>query len=850
MAHPKLSPKKARKKEDSYLKKHFKSLTLLGVASFFFLAGIFLLWASFIKLPDFNNFNERKVVESTKIYDRTGEILLYDVHEDVKRTIIPFDQISQNIKNATVAVEDSNFYGHYGIEPRSIVRAILANIFGGGYVQGGSTITQQVVKNTLLTSEKKITRKLKEFILSFKLEQAFTKDEILSLYLNEAPYGGNIYGVGEASRVFFGKKPSELSIAESAYLAALPQAPTRLSPYGNNVEKLELRKNFVLSRMQILGLINDDQYKVAVAEKVVFIPRESRGIKAPHFVMWVKEYLALKYGERAVEESGYKVTTTLDYSLQQKADEVVLRFGADNEKNFDAKNMGLVAINPKNGQVLTMVGSRDYFDIKNGGNFNVTLAPNRQPGSTFKPFVYATAFMKGYAPETVLFDLKTNFSTNCDWQGTPLSPGIKPEDCYMPENYDGKYRGPISMREALAQSLNVPAVKTLYLAGLKDSIVVARSMGITSLTDPSRYGLTLVLGGGEVSLLELTGGYSVFANDGVLNPTTPILRIEDKNGNVLEEFEDKSTEVIPSEVARTISSILSDNKARTPAFGANSALYFPNTDVAAKTGTTNDYRDVWTVGYTPNIAVGMWAGNNNNAPMHKNVAGMIIAPIWRAFMDEAVKLTPSEDFIDPEPQDLTSLPAPIQGIWQGGEKYVTDIASGKLATENTPREMKSVVVVPEVHTILHWVNKNNPKGPPLNNPYNDPQYTLWEKPVRVWEAVKGLPEGDRSRIPTEYDTSRGVGSLPSLILSGTDLSIPRTSNENILISVLSTGKYPLTKVELFINGQFVENRTSEPFSFNITPENIENIKTENNISIIGYDSILNKATVTTKLIIE
>lgn len=849
MAHLKLSSKK-RREDALFFNIHVKSVVFLSLAGFFFVTGAFLLWASFIQLPDFNNFNDRKVVESTKIYDRTGEILLYDVHEDVKRTIIPFDQISPNLKSATIAVEDANFYNHFGIEPKSIVRAILANIFGGGYVQGGSTITQQVVKNTLLTSEKNITRKLKEFILSFKLEQKYSKDEILALYLNEVPYGGNIYGVGEASRVFFGKKPSELGVVESAYIAALPQAPTRLSPYGNNVEKLEQRKNFVLSRMKTLGFITDDQYKAALMEKVSFLPRESRGIKAPHFVMWVKEYLAEKYGERAVDESGYKVITTLDYNLQQKAEDVVLRFGADNEKKFDAKNMGLVAINPKNGQVLTMVGSRDYFDIKNNGNFNVTLAPNRQPGSTFKPFVYATAFMKGFTPETSLFDLQTNFSTNCDSKGVPLYPGIKPEDCYVPENYDGKYRGPVSMREALAQSLNVPAVKTLYLAGLKDSIATARSMGITSLTDPARYGLTLVLGGGEVSLLELTGGYGVFANDGVLNPTTPILLIEDKNGNIVEEFGDKSMEVIPSEVARKISSILSDNKARTPAFGSNSALYFPNADVAAKTGTTNDYRDVWTVGYTPNIAVGMWAGNNDNSPMHKNVAGMIIAPVWRAFMDETLKLTPSERFIAPETQDLTVLPAPLAGIWRGGEKYIIDTASGKLATENTPIEMKGILVVPEVHTILYWVNKNDPTGQRLNNPYNDPQYALWEAPVRAWVASQGISEGSRSNIPTEYDTSRGKDSLPSLILSGTDLSVPHAKNENILISVVNAGRYPLKKVELFINGQFIESRLDESFNFSIIPENIENIVADNEIILIGYDSILNKTKVSTKLTIE
>ncbi len=843
------SPVSRKKKKGSFLK-YFKSVLFFVLGGSFFVAGILIVWASFIKLPDFAGFSDRKIVESTKIYDRTGKILLYDVHEDVKRTLVPFDAISTNIKNATVAVEDANFYSHYGIRPKSIIRAFLANIAGGGFKQGGSTITQQVVKKTLLTDEKKITRKVKEVILSFRLEASFSKDEILALYLNEVPYGGNVYGIGEASKLFFGKDAYDLSLAESAYLAALPNAPTRLSPYGNNRDKLEARKEFVLKRMLELNFITDNDYTSARAEEVEFLSRGSRGIKAPHFVIWVKEYLVEKYGERAVEENGYKVITTLDYELQKKADETVDKFGPITEKNFGAKNMGLIAIDPKNGHVLAMVGSRDYFDVKNEGNFNVTLAPNRQPGSTFKPFVYATAFAKGYVPETALFDLLTNFSTNCDAYGTPLSPNIKPDDCYMPENYDGKYRGPVSMREALAQSLNVPAVKTLYLAGLKDSVSTARRMGITSLTDPARYGLTLVLGGGEVSLIELTGAYGVFANDGVRNSTTPILRIEDKKGQIIEEIKESPEEIIQSEVARKISSILSDNKARTPAFGANSALYFKNRDVAVKTGTTNNYVDVWTVGYTPNLAVGMWAGNNNNSPMKKNVAGMIISPIWRAFMDEALKLIPSERFIAPYSEDLTVLPAPIAGIWQGGEKYIIDKASGNLATENTPREMKKIVVVPSVHTILHWINKNNPLGTPSLNPYDDPQYSLWEIPVRAWVVGQNISEDSRGDIPTEYDTSRTEDSIPTLVVSGVNFSQPQNNAERIILSITSTGKYPLRKVEFFINEQFVEHSTQSPFSFSFTPEDIENITTENNITIIGYDSILNKGTYTAKLFIN
>jgi penicillin-binding protein 1C len=835
----------SRRKKHGFFRRHISSFALLGMAGFFLITGTLLLLVSFIKLPDFSSFQERKVVESTKIYDRTGKILLYDVHQNVKRTLVPFEEISPLVKSAAVAIEDSEFYSHPGISVRGIARAILY----GGTRGGGSTITQQVIKKTLLTDEKLITRKIKEVILSLKLEQAFTKDEILALYLNEIPYGGSIYGIGEATTAFFGISPKELTLAQSAYLAAIPNAPTRLSPYGNNRNLLDERKNLVLKRMYELGFITENDYISAREEKVTFLPKESRGIKAPHFVMWIQEYLAEKYGERAVEENGYHVITTLDYELQEKADAVIERFSADTEKNFNAKNLALVAVDPKNGQVLAMVGSRDYFDVKNEGNFNVTLA-HRQPGSTFKPFVYGTAFMKGYTPETTIFDLPTNFSTNCDAYGTPLSPKIKKEDCYMPENYDGHYRGPVSMREALAQSLNVPAVKTLYLAGLNDSITTAKRMGITSLTDPARYGLTLVLGGGEVSLLELTGAYGVFANDGTRNPTVSVLRIEDKQGNIIEEFKEAPEEVLSSDVARKITSILSDNKARTPAFSANSALYFPGKDVAVKTGTTNDYRDVWTIGYTPNIAVGMWAGNNDNSPMKKNVAGMIIAPIWHAFMEEAIKLTPSERFIAPETEDLTALPAPLAGVWQGGEKYVIDTASGKLATENTPVEMKKIVVVPSVHTILHWINKNNPRGARPTSPQNDPQYALWEIPVRAWVAKQNILEGDRSGIPTTYDTTHSSATTPILSVTGVDFSTPHTLTERIVFTVTSNGVYPLSRVDFFINGQIIEQNSRAPYSFSFTPEDIVGLLTENEITVVGYDSILNKGVYSAKLNIQ
>ncbi|PIQ35620.1 MAG: hypothetical protein COV32_03010 [Candidatus Yonathbacteria bacterium CG10_big_fil_rev_8_21_14_0_10_43_136] len=825
--------------------RHWKNVFLFSVGGFFIFIGSLILWASFMKLPDFGEFPERKVAQSTKIYDRTGEVLLYDVHQEVKRTVVHFEGISLWAKNASIAIEDREFYNHSGISVRGISRAILY----GGTRGGGSTITQQVVKKTLLTDEKLITRKFKEIILAFRLEQAFSKDEILALYLNEIPYGGSMYGIGEASMTFFGKKAIDLTLAQSAYLAAIPNAPTYYSPYGNHRDKLEERKNLVLRRMYEVGFITNEEYKTTLVEKVEFLPREPRGIRAPHFVEWVKEYLANKYGDLAVRENGYRVITTLNYELQQKAESVISSYGPDIEKNFEAKNMALVAVDPKNGQVLAMVGSRDYFDVKNEGNFNVALA-HRQPGSTFKPFVYATAFMKGYTPETTIFDLKTNFSTNCDAKGVPFSPLVKPEDCYMPENYDGKYRGPVSMRDALAQSLNIPAVKTLYLAGIKDSLTMARRMGIESLGGANLYGLTLVLGGGEVSLLDLTGSYGVFANDGMRNQTTQILRIEDKDGVVVEEFKQKSEQVVPSEIARSVTNILSNNAARTPEFGANSALYFPGKDVAVKTGTTNDYRDVWTVGYTPHISVGMWAGNNDNSPLHKNIAGFIITPVWHAFMEEAMKITPSERFVAQEKEDLTSLPAPLQGIWQGGEKYIIDQASGKLATSLTPIEARITLVVPNIHTILHWINKNSPRGIPPINPQNDSQYLLWEIPVREWVLRQGFVEGDRSFIPTEYDTSRTPDAIPVVSMSGVDYNKSYKIDENISFYVSVVSKYPVSSVEFYLNGELVDKKNISPFIFSFLPSSMSSIYMKNIIDIVVYDSVFNKGVFSTQLIIE
>ena len=682
---------------------------------------VLLVWISTLQIPDLAAFEERRVLQSTKIYDRTGEILLYDLHQDVRRTIVPFEEISRHIKNATIAIEDDNFYNHRGINVRAIIRAAIRNLergdlFGG---QGGSTITQQVIKNALLDQDKQITRKIKEAILAIKIEQQLTKDEILSYYLNESPYGGTIYGVEEAAQSFFGKSAADVNLVEAAYLAALPQAPTRLSPHGPNRHLLEQRKNRVLERMLINNFITEEEYQEALETEIEFLPQAVSGIRAPHFVMYVIEQLADLFGEEAIAERGYRIITTLDYELQAAGERIVSERAESNSERFNATNAGLVATDPRTGDILTMVGSRDYFSEDIDGNFNIALA-SRQPGSSIKPFIYASAFERGYLPNTIVFDVKTQFSPRCDpWDTSMISP------CYAPNNYNNQFVGPISMRNALAQSLNIPAVKTLYLAGINNSLKLAADMGLTTLNDPDRYGLTLVLGGGEVRLLDMTHAYGVFAHEGSRAASRSILRIEDARGNVIEETAVETERVLDRNVALMVSDILSDNVARTPLWGSNSLVHFPNQDVAVKTGSTNNLRDAWLVGYTPNLSVGAWVGNNDNRPMGGGLSGLIVTPMWREFMDIALPKRDTERF--PQPQiNLQGVKPILRG------NYVDVHLIQQQLTNQGTSTIDVNLLTSNIHNILHYVYRNDPNGPYPTNPANDPQYRNWEWSVQQW----------------------------------------------------------------------------------------------------------------------
>lgn len=676
-------------------------VVVLGVI--FVLLG-FLYYAR--QIPDPETIITRHVNESTKIYDRTGEVLLYDVFEKERRTIIPLEQIPGFTRDAVIAAEDAQFYHHRGFDVTGVFRALLKNIRDRSISQGGSTITQQLVKSSLLTKERTFSRKFREIILSLEIERRFSKDQILWMYLNQIPFGSSIYGIESAAQTYFKKHTPQLTLRESITLASMIKAPSYYSPFGLHGDELLQRTDQILDKMLEEKTISRSAYDTAKNEKLVF-SNGDKGILAPHFVIMVRERLLKKYGEERVENGGLRVITSLDWNLQQIAEEILKRYAERNEKLYKARNAGLIALDPRTGEVLAMIGSRDYFDIENEGNFNVTTA-FRQPGSAFKPIAYAVALEKGFPDTTVVFDAKIEFNPGC----SPDSSEEKDRfglDCYHPQNYDGQTRGPVSMRKALGNSLNIPSVQFLYLAGVQDVIKQAQKMGITSLDDPSRFGLSLVLGGAEVSLLELANAYAAFANDGIYTPYLSILKVSTQNGIELENNEPKPERVLSENTSGTINSILSDNSARAQIFGLKSPMYFSDFQVAAKTGTTQENRDAWILGYTPNFVAGIWVGNNDNAPMTKEGAGISAAgPMWHEFMLKGIEGRSIEFFKEPEPIFIDKI-----------------MLNGKIEDPTLG-----------IHTILRFVDKNDPLGGIPDDPFLDPQYKNWEWAVQNWLSQK------------------------------------------------------------------------------------------------------------------
>lgn len=746
-------------------------------------------------LPEPGALTNREVKESTKIYDRTGATLLYEIGE-VHRTRVRLADVSLVMRNATIATEDREFYAHRGISLRGILRS-LARARPGRRLQGGSTITQQLAKNVLLTPERTFARKLKEQLLAVAIEQRYTKDQILELYLNEISYGANAYGIEAAARTYFSTSAKDLTPAQAALLAALPKAPTYYSPYGSHTDELYARQRRILDVLGELQMLNNPEVEAAKQVRFQFTTRREP-IIAPHFVFYVRELIEREYGETLVEQGGLKVTTTLDLNMQRAAEDAVAQQAPKNLP-FGARNAAFVAINPKTGEVLAMVGSVDYFDTTNDGNVNVAIRP-RSPGSSFKPIVYAEAFRKGFTPDTVLADVPIDFAA----AGKP----------YTPKNFDLKYRGPVTIRHALAMSLNIPSVQALYLAGVHDAVALARRMGFTTLTDPDRYGLSLVLGGGEVRLLDEVSAYGVFATEGTRYPHWAVEKVEASDGRVL--F-DRTTQpvvgetVLEPQIARLVTSILSDNAARAPVFGANSPLQLGERPVAAKTGTAQEFRDGWTVGYTPSLVAGVWVGNNDNTPMKREPGVYTAAPIWNAFMRRVLQGTPIERFTPPE--KIETGKGPLDGkLPEMTVRYEPE--SGLAFPTSCGFEVGVPRRMIEFHSILQYVRRDDPRGEPPGDLSSEPQYTPWEAGVTTWREKDNAERPDDAthyvdRLPdSQCDPSLLEGRPNIEFRSPQDVRV-RKSPVKIAVDIRS----PTTviRVEFFAGDQKLATRSEAPW---------------------------------------
>jgi 1A family penicillin-binding protein len=598
----------------------------------------------FKDLPDVTQLTQRHQILTTRILDRNGK-LLYRIYKDENRTLIPLSRVPDYMKKATIAIEDKEFYKHRGISWRGIVRALRENTKAGGKSQGGSTITQQLVKNTLLTSEKTYKRKIREILLSFIVERTYTKDEILEMYFNEVPYGGSTYGIEEAAQRYFGKAATQLTLGESAFLAGLPAAPSVYSPFGTNPQLAFERQHEVLRRMVEDGYISQMQADAARNEQLHF-RKNAIDIKAPHFVMYVKNLLEKQYGEDVVNQGGLEVRTTLDLDTQNTAQDIVTK-EMETLERLRISNGAALITNPKTGEVIAMVGSKNYFDFENDGQVNVTMQP-RQPGSSIKPLTYAVGFEQGMSPSTTIAD-------------EPITFHIAGSAPYSPKNYDGKFHGTVTIREALGSSFNIPAVKTLATVGISNVIDKAEEMGVNSWHDRSRFGLSLTLGGGEVMMTELSQIYGTFATYGKTVTLNPILEVRNAHGDAiyqntcaLSNTDCPATQTLDPKVAYEITDILTDNNARTPAFGPRSVLYIPGQQVAVKTGTTNNLKDNWSVGYTTDRVVAVWVGNNDGTPMSYVASGITGAsPIWNKII--RTQLDDKNPHVFPAPEGMVKV---------------------------------------------------------------------------------------------------------------------------------------------------------------------------------------------------
>jgi len=762
------------------------------------LGGLFAFYAKDLPRPD-------KIVRkegfSTKIYDRNEE-LLYDIFSNQKRTPVDLDEVPEHLKNATIAIEDKNFYQHGGFDPLGYVRAVY-NIVVHHRLQGGSTLTQQLVKNALLTSQRTITRKLKEFILTIQIENRYSKDEILQMYFNEVPYGGTAYGVEAAAETYFDKKVADLDLVESAVLAGLPQRPTVYSPFSDDETAYVGRTTQVLRRMHEDGYITQEQETAAVDQlDEVKFAEQGVNFKAPHFVMYVKKQLEDRYGESLVENGGLRVYTTLDLELQEKAQETVTK-EIEKLEYLNITNGASLVMDPNTGEILAMVGSKNYSDPDYDGEVNVTLSL-RQPGSAIKPVTYVTAFKKGYTPATLLMDTPTTF------------PGGIGQPDYKPVNYDGQFHGPMQIRYALGNSINIPAVKMLAKVGVKEVLETAYQMGFSTL-EPSadnlkRLGLSLTLGGGEVKLLDLASAYSAFANTGLKVEPISILKVTDQEDKVLYEHKPaNSKRVLTSEQSFLISHILSDNSSRLITFGENSALVVSGRTVAVKTGTTNDKRDNWTIGWTPQIIVGVWVGNNDNSEMKSVASGVSgAAPIWRQTIQAALLGKPNVGFIAPagivtaEVDQISGFrshdgyPSRMEYFVKGTEPQDEDPIHTKLKVCRGQDKLATLALIArgDYEEKEYFVFKEN-------DPLSGDGVNHWQQGIDEWLTTQG---DSRYHPPSDYC---GATDEIEVRIEDPAHEVQIDSNE-IKVAGKIIANNQINKIEIFINSELRKTIDNSP----------------------------------------
>ena len=750
---------------------------------------------------------------STVILDRNGETL-YDIYQNQNRLPAKFADMPLYLKEATIAVEDKNFYTHQGFSMMGIVRAMFSIVTFRG-IEGGSTLTQQLVKNVLLTNERTIPRKIKEAILSIQIERKYKKDEILQMYLNEAPYGGTAVGVESAAQYYFGKSVKDLTLIESAVLAGLPQSPSTYSPFTGLPKAYVWRTQQVLRRMREDGYITSAQETAANKQlDTIKFAQEDGALRAPHFVAYVKDQLVAKFGSQLVEGGGLQVTTTLNWKLQDKA-QTIVKEEVDKVKTLKVSNGAAVVVDPKTGEILAMVGSKDYTATDSGGfKFNVAVQGLRQPGSSIKPFTYATAFKKGYTASTLLMDVDTKY---------PSGDAAKPP--YNPKNYDGKFRGPMQLRYALADSINTIAVKVSALVGIKDALQTAYDMGISSLAPTQdtlkRLGLSMTLGGGEVTLLDLTSAYGVFATGGLRMPPVSILKVVDPNGKVLYQYTPATPQrVLPQDVSYMISDILSDNNARQDTFGLHSYLNIPGYTVAAKTGTTDDKRDNWTEGYTPSIAVGAWVGNNDNSPMNPALASGVTgaAPIWNRIMKAALSGKKDEPFGRPGniiEMDIDAygggLPASgqptrkerfIKGTEPTGPAVIYQ--NLKISRHDNTKLANSVEVTKGEYDTKQYIVFTE------QDPISTDGQNRWQQAIDAWISSQG-----DSKFHPPKDTYQGSDTIAVSIKQPGDM---QQVGNDISVRVEASSINTITKVQLFdvFNGEEKKKDERSDTSYLIT----------------------------------